>query len=114
MLWPEMEVNSFLDTLPREQLARLLYEILSRLLAPAQTSVPRTGHHINGPSEDARLVVDPTTDAWEHTGIYLQGYAPSFSKGCLAGGLQANAIPHFGSASDVPPYSLHRVKQPGV
>ena len=66
---------SLLDTLSGEQLASLLYQILSRLLPPSQGhQAELTARDSNRPAATGQLVVDPTIDAWEHTGIYPQGY----------------------------------------
>ena len=53
------------------------YEILRRLLAPTQPTHPADVSCLAIPMQDGQLVIDPTIDAWEHSGIYPQGYNPS-------------------------------------
>ena len=71
-----MDTDQVLNQMSREQLVSLLYEILRRLLAPAQPTHPADVSCHVMPKQDEQLVIDPTIDAWEHTGIYPQGYNP--------------------------------------
>ena len=93
--------DQMLDGMTREQLISLLYSILRRLLFPPQ---PLTAPAESAPgvqeassSSEGGLVIDPTIDAWEHTGIYPQGFQPAAQ--CNSGtidNLQLRPTPQFG------------------
>ena len=86
-----------LDQMSREQLVSLLYEILRRLLAPV---LQGQSANISGPHvlrQERQLVIDPTIDAWEHSGIYPQGFtAVSTWEGGLPSDSPRSAVPQFG------------------
>ena len=93
--------DQMLDGMTREQLVSLLYSILRRLLFPLQ---PLTAPADSAPcaqeassSSEGGLVIDPTIDAWEHTGIYPQGFQPAAqsNSGTIAN-LQLRPTPQFG------------------
>ena len=89
-----------LDHLSREQLVGLLYEILRRLLAPVQTTCTNEVPRHEGSKQDGQLIVDPTIDAWEHTGIYPQGYTPpQIQTPHRSEDTQASMAPQFGRPS---------------
>ena len=72
-----MVSEQVLDGMTREQLISLLYSILRRLLLMPQTTTAPT---VPTPASQAAcggLVIDPTIDASEHTGVYPQGFQPS-------------------------------------
>ncbi len=109
-------LTPLLDSLSREQLVSLLYQILNRLLSPSQMSqAERTVQASSIPTGEGRLVVDPTIDAWEHTGVYPQGFASLIPGASTPPGRgHAGFFPQFGSpvpalASQVPPASLPSV-----
>ena len=93
--------DQMLDGMTREQLVSLLYSILRRLLFPLQ---PLTAPTDSAPcaqeassSSEGGLVIDPTIDAWEHTGIYPQGFQPAAqSNSGTIDNLQLRPTPQFG------------------
>ena len=93
--------DQMLDGMTREQLISLLYSILRRLLFPPQ---PFTAPADSAPgvqeassSSEGGLVIDPTIDAWEHTGIYPQGFQPAAqSNSGTIDNLQLRPTPQFG------------------
>ncbi len=53
---------------------------------------------------ESRLIVDPTIDAREHTGIYPQGFTPPLQRERQCSrDTQANLAPQFGRAIAGPP-----------
>ena len=86
-----------LDQMSREQLVSLLYDILRRLFPPNITCPAANISDSHAPRQEGQLVFDPTIDAWEHTGIYPQGYtAVSAGTGCSPTDPSASAVPQFG------------------
>ena len=93
--------DQMLDGMTREQLVSLLYSILRRLLFPLQ---PLTAPTDSAPcaqeassSSEGGPVIDPTIDAWEHTGIYPQGFQPAAqSNSGTIDNLQLRPTPQFG------------------
>ena len=71
-----MDSEQALDGMTREQLISLLYSILRRLLPVSQATTASTDPGPAGKAVDGGLVIDPTIDAWEHTGVYPQGFQP--------------------------------------
>ena len=69
--------EQMLDGMTREQLVSLLYSILRRLLLMPQTLAAPTDSAPRAQEADKGLVIDPTIDAWEHTGVYPQGFQPA-------------------------------------
>ena len=63
-----MVSEQVLDGMTREQLISLLYSILRHLLLMPQTTTAPTDRAPAGQAADGGLVIDPTIDAWEHTG----------------------------------------------
>ena len=87
----------------REQLISLLYSILRRLLLMPQTTTAPTDPLPAGQAVDGGLVIDPTIDAWEHTGVYPQGFQPSTPRGCGSiDNLHTRPIPQFGGLTGTP------------
>ena len=72
-----MVSDQMLDGMTREQLISLLYSILRRLLLLPQTLAAPTDSAPRAQEADGGLVIDPTIDAWEHTGVYPQGFQPT-------------------------------------
>ena len=62
--------DQMLDGMTREQLVSLLYSILRRLLFTPQPLAAPTDSTPCAQEAEGGLVIDPTIDAWEHTGIY--------------------------------------------
>ena len=92
-----MDANQVLNQLSREQLVSLLYEILRRLLSPGQPPYPADAPCHATPKQDGQLVIDPTIDAWEHTGIYPQGYnPPSTREFGRSEDARSSSVPRFG------------------
>ena len=78
----------------------ILYEILRRLLVPAQSTCPEEEPSQARSSQEGRLVFDPTIDAWEHTGFYPQGYnPPQIRDASHLAGTVAPPVPQFGNSS---------------
>ena len=69
--------EQMLDGMTREQLVSLLYSILRRLLLMPQPLAAPTDSTPCAQEADGGLVIDPTIDAWEHTGTYPQGFQPA-------------------------------------
>ena len=92
-----MENNHVLDQTSREQLVSLLYDILRRLFPPNINCPAANISDSHAPRQEGQLVFDPTIDAWEHKGIYPQGYA-AVSAGNVPSPTDpsASAVPHFG------------------
>ena len=90
-------MENMLDQLSREQLVSLLYDILRRLLSPNTPHSATNSSDLHVPRPGGQFVFDPTIDAWEHTGIYPQGYA-AVSAGNVPSstGPAASVVPHFG------------------
>ena len=55
-----MDADQALNQMSREQLVSLLYEILRRLLAPAQPTHPADVSRPAMPKQDGQLVIAPT------------------------------------------------------
>ena len=95
-----MDANQVLDRMSREQLVSLLYEILRRLLASAHPTSPAEVPCHETSNQNGQLIVDPTIDAWEHTGIYPQGFTPpQMREAGRPEGTQESLAPHFGRPS---------------
>ena len=90
-------MENMLDQLTREQLVSLRYDILRRLLSPNPLQSATSSSDVQVPRPDGQFVFDPTIDAWEHTGIYPQGYA-AVSTGNVpsSAGPAASVAPQFG------------------
>ena len=87
---------------------RLLYEVVRRLLTPVPTASAADERRHEPSSQDSQLIVDPTIDAWEHTGIYPQGYTPPQNQAPqLSETTQVSPAPQFGRPSmDTMPISI--------
>ena len=89
--------DQMLDGMTREQLVSLLYSILRRLLFPQQPLAALTDSAPCAQEAEGGLVIDPTIDAWEHTGIYPQGFQPAAqSDSGTIDNLQLRPTPQFG------------------
>ncbi len=98
-----MDVEQALDGMTREQLVSLLYSILRRLPPVLQATTAPTDPGPDGKAADGCLVIDPTIDAWEHTGVYPQGFQPSPPTGCgYIENLHARPMPQFGGRTAAP------------
>ena len=87
-----MQVNGF-----------LLYSILRRLLLTPQTMAAPTDRAPAGQEADGGLVIDPTIDAWEHTGVYPQGFQPTTQGGYGSiDNLHIRPTPQFGGQLRTP------------
>ena len=92
-----MVSQQVLGGMTREQLISLLYSILRRLLLMPQTTTAPTDPVPAGQAVEGGLVIDPTIDAWEHTGVYPQGFQPSTPGGYGSiDNLHTRPIPQFG------------------
>ena len=93
-----MDANQVLNQMTREQLVSLLYEILRRLLSTPQPTHSADVSDPYLPRQEGQLVIDPTIDAWEHSGIYPQGHNPPRTReGGHPGNAQSLLMPQFGS-----------------
>ena len=98
-----MVSEQVLDGMTREQLISLLYSILRRLLLTPQTMAAPTDRAPAGQEADGGLVIDPTIDAWEHTGVYPQGFQPTTQRGYGSiDNLHTRPTPQFGGQLRTP------------
>ena len=103
-----MVSEQVLDGMTREQLINLLYSILRRLLLTPQTMAAPTDRAPAGQEPNRGLVIDPTIDAWEHTGVYPQGFQPTTQGGYGSiDNLHIRPTPQFGGQLRTPGSCSH-------
>ena len=103
-----MVSEQVLDGMTREQLISLLYSILRRLLLTPQTMAAPTDRAPAGQEAGGGLVIDPTIDAWEHTGVYPQGFQPTTQGGYGSiDNLHIRPTPQFGGQLRTPGSCSH-------
>ena len=103
-----MVSEQVLDGMTREQLISLLCSILRRLLLTPQTMAAPTDRAPDGHEANGGLVIDPTIDAWEHTGVYPQGFQPTTQGGHGSiDNLHIRPTPQFGGLLGTPGTCSH-------